>query len=43
MGILTVLSRSYLFLIDNCEKVCSINAQDIFEVRSVALIPCQEE
>lgn len=43
MGLLTILNETYLFLVSTCEKVCAIQAQDIFEVRTVTLILCSEE
>ena len=43
MGLLTILSESYLFFVETCEKVCAIQGQDIFEVKAVSLICCNEE
>lgn len=37
------MSETYLFLVDLCEKVCTIQGKDIFEVKEVSLVLCRDE
>ena len=43
MGLLTIMSETYLFMVHSCERVCTIENLDIFEVREITLIRCGEE
>ena len=41
LGILPILNKSYLAFVDTCEKVCTIEGKDIFEVKEVIFIPLE--
>jgi hypothetical protein len=40
LGLLTILSRTMLLLVRECEKACAIEGQEVWEVREVALVGC---
>ncbi len=43
LGILPILCKHFLVFVEMCEKVCSIESKDIYELKKIAMVQFETE